>query len=322
MAKLKRIITAITSIAGIVIMSASGYNAYALETSWQEDYLEVIENYPLESYPDAKFELFYIDDDDIPELYVDTGKSYVGPEGLSIGFKLYTYYDDKAVLCLDVAPGCTLWIHSSKNGYFLQTYGVSAGYETFYNVIKLENGICNTAYEFYHDGRIMADGTRDIYTINGDEVSQEEFKSRKAEMIEEYSLISNYSDYIYRDPANIYRYDGIYKYLSDEIASVETTEPAITSPSDETDSSENQNDISSDTTTTVSKDSFLNETDSTVTNSSDNQNDISSDRTTTTVSKNAELREDSPKTGNKGIIGIGGVLLSALGIFAISKKRY
>lgn len=46
--------------------------------------------------------------------------------------------------------------------------------------------------------------------------------------------------------------------------------------------------------------------------------------TTTAVStttKNSSAKENSPKTGDKGIIGIGAVLLSALGMFCISKKR-
>lgn len=42
---------------------------------------------------------------------------------------------------------------------------------------------------------------------------------------------------------------------------------------------------------------------------------------TTTTSKNMSVKENSPKTGDKGIIGISAVLFSALGALCISKKR-
>lgn len=288
MVKLKKIISIISAITGIVITRSSGYNVYALNDSWKEDYLGVIANYSPETHPDAVFKLYYVNDDDVPELYVDTGY-------FAEGVKLYTYYDEQPVLCFEASYRCTLWLHSSKNGYFSDSYGVSAGYETFYNIIKLENGVCNKEYEFYHDGRIMADSTHDIYTINGEEVSQEEFESREEKMKAEYSLVSDYSDYINQDPANKYSYDEIYKYLSYENVSVDTTQPSSTP--------------------------VPNETNSSVISSSYDQNGTLFNASVTTANKVADSKGDCPKTGDKGIIGIGAVLLSALGMFCILKKR-
>ncbi|MCM1008769.1 MAG: LPXTG cell wall anchor domain-containing protein [Ruminococcus flavefaciens] len=300
MGRLRRIISLVSVIAaGIGLTSAPGYNAYASKDSWQKDYLEVIANYSPESYPDATFELFYINEDDIPELYVETGD-------FAEGVKLYTYYDNQPVLCLEASYRCTLWLHSSKNGYFSEAYGVSAGYETFYNIIKLENGICNRIYEFYHDGRIMADSTHDIYTINGEEVSQEEFESREAEMNAEYSLIS---DYIDRDPVNKYSYYDMYKYLSGEIVSVETTEPSSTSAPNETDSSvidssDNHNDILSNTTITTTT-----------------ENIRTTSNAVTSTSANNVKNNDSPKTGDKGAFGIAAIGLAVIGASLLFKKH-
>ncbi len=77
---------------------------------------------------------------------------------------------------------------------------------------------------------------------------------------------------------------------------------------------------STETTTTVIEDTTTEETSSETTS----QNITTTRNTTTVVStttKNSSAKEDSPKTGDKGIIGIGAVLLSALGMFCISKKR-
>ncbi|MCM1271450.1 MAG: hypothetical protein NC247_12660 [Ruminococcus flavefaciens] len=75
------------------------------------------------------------------------------------------------------------------------------------------------------------------------------------------------------------------------------------------------------TTTTVAEDTTTEE--ASLEPSSQNTT-ISTNSTTTTASttsKNKSAKEDSPKTGDKGIIGIGAVMLSALGMFCISKKR-
>lgn len=78
---------------------------------------------------------------------------------------------------------------------------------------------------------------------------------------------------------------------------------------------------STETTTTTVIENITTETSSETTS----QNTASSTSGTTTAvsttSKKSSAKEDSPKTGDKGIIGIGAVLLSALGMFCISKKR-
>lgn len=78
---------------------------------------------------------------------------------------------------------------------------------------------------------------------------------------------------------------------------------------------------STETTTTTVIENITTETSSETTS----QNTASSTSGTTTAvsttSKKSSAKEDSPKTGDKGIIGIGAVLLSASGMFCISKKR-
>ena len=91
--------------------------------------------------------------------------------------------------------------------------------------------------------------------------------------------------------------------------------------------------LNEETTTTISAISTSTETTTTVventttetSSETTSQNTASSMSGTTTAvsttSKKSSAKEDSPKTGDKGIIGIGAVLLSALGMFCISKKR-
>lgn len=273
MKRLSKIISLISAAAAGICLTSATDSSYASESSWQKDYLEVIANYSPESYPDATFELFYINEDDIPELYVETGDFVKG-------VKLFTHYDDKVALCLEASYRGTLWLHSSKNGYFSQSHGVSAGYETFYDIIKLENGVCNNVYEFYHDGRIMADGTHDIYTINGEEVSQSEFESRQEELNAEYSLISDYTD---RDPVVRYSYDEMYKYLSAEIVPDETSEPTSTEAPDNTSSEAATENIAS-------------------------------------ANNSAAANNASPQTGDKGVFGAAALGLAVIGVSLSSKK--
>lgn len=91
--------------------------------------------------------------------------------------------------------------------------------------------------------------------------------------------------------------------------------------------------LNEETTTTTSSISTSTETTTTVventttetSSETTSQNTASSTSGTTTAvsttSKKSSAKENSPKTGDKGIIGIGAVLFSALGMFCISKKR-
>lgn len=91
--------------------------------------------------------------------------------------------------------------------------------------------------------------------------------------------------------------------------------------------------LNEETTTTTSAISTSTETTTTVVENTTtetsseiaSQNTASSMSGTTTAasttSKKSSAKEDSPKTGDKRIIGIGAVFLSALGMFCISKKR-
>ena len=91
--------------------------------------------------------------------------------------------------------------------------------------------------------------------------------------------------------------------------------------------------LNEETTTTISAISTSTETTTTVVENTTtetsseiaSQNTASSMSGTTTAvsttSKKSSAKEDSPKTGDKRIIGIGAVLLSASGMFCISKKR-
>ncbi len=204
----------------IMSISVAGVNVYAAEKSWQEAYLDVIDN----SHDDASaYLLCNIDDNEIPELYLwdNTKHHYV----------LYTYYDGKSVLCDEWDMRESMWIYDNKNGGFWSTRKSNALY--YYLILsKLENGSCSELYTFCIDRSEMP---TEKYLINDEDVGKEEYERKMAELEENYSLSSDFQV----NGKLSQTYDDMKKYLLDSIESENgsANKPVTTGSTEATDSS-------------------------------------------------------------------------------------
>ena len=149
-------------------------NAFASEKTWQESYLELIDN---QSHDDSSaYLLCYIDNDDIPELYMWDNEHHF--------YSLYTYYGE----CNRWSEKESMWIYNNKSGYFWSTYSTNAAYQ--YNIFyKLENGLCNEIYTFCIDRSEMP---TEKYLINDEDVGKEEYERKMAELNSDYPLSSEF----------------------------------------------------------------------------------------------------------------------------------
>ena len=149
-------------------------NTFASEKTWQESYLELIDN---QSHDDSSaYLLCYIDNDDIPELYMWDNVHHF--------YSLYTYYGE----CNRWSEKESMWIYNNKSGYFWSTYSTNAAYQ--YNIFyKLENGLCNEIYSFCIDRSEMP---TEKYLINDEDVGKEEYERKMAELNSDYPLSSEF----------------------------------------------------------------------------------------------------------------------------------
>lgn len=162
----------------IIIMTIiSNINVFASEKNWQESYLELLDNQI--NNDSSAYLLCYIDNDDIPELYMwDNGQQC---------YALYTYYGE-SILCNTWRNRESMWIYNDKNGYFWATYSTNAAYQ--YNIFyKLENGSCNEIYSFCIDRSEMP---IEKYLINDEDVGLEEYELRMTELESDYPLSSEF----------------------------------------------------------------------------------------------------------------------------------
>lgn len=255
-------------------------NVLGAENTWQESYLEVIDENIEAGTEYYSYSLSYIDDDEIPELLIYGNNNY---------YLLYTFYDGQADLCENwtyrsTTKFCTdksgyCWISVNENGY--------VHYSTFY---RLESGSFNRLYVFCTDQSEFVNGTDSDetpavkYSINDEYVSEEEYELKIAELEE-------YSDFAVQGILE-YSYDEIRQYLLDSMKN-ETQVEETTQATDDN--------VYEDTTTTavsstVAVSDETTQSASNTTASSTNSTSVS----TSTVSTTSE-KTSSPKTGDKGM---------------------
>ncbi|MCM1227433.1 MAG: hypothetical protein NC320_08420 [Clostridium sp.] len=186
------------------------FNAFAAEKTWQEAYMDIIETAAKADSSDvdsSSYSLNYIDNDDIPELYMWDGKTYQS---------LYSY-NNGAVLCKELSYRGTIW--ASGSGYFWTADSSNAAYK-YYDFHKLEGGSCSTVYSFCID---RSDESVEKYLINDEEVDKEEYESKMAESEAECPL---YSEYMinYMTNKTSYSYDEIRQYLLDSAEDADSME--------------------------------------------------------------------------------------------------
>ncbi len=294
----------IVGIMSVTTIAAANINAFASEQTWQEAYLELIK----ESQNDSSaYLLHYIDDDEIPELYMWDNQYQC--------YALYTYNGNEPVQCSTWGNKESIWFYSDRNGYFWSTYTTNASYQ--YNVFhELKAGLCNDVYSFCIDRSEMP---TEKYLINDEDVGKEEYERKMTELESEYPLSI---DFQINGTLN-QTYDEIRQYLlnsmksenNSEIDEPITTETAETiqeiSTSESIDYEETK--VTTEQTTEVAK--IIQEIASAETiDNADKKN-------TTTI--NAK-HSPSPKTGDSKpffceLIIIGFISIS---IIALLRKRY
>lgn len=179
-------------------------NIFAIEDTWQNVFLDLIDNYPENNgnSTSSAYLLCNIDDDEIPELYMWDSSRYT--------YALYTQYEGKAILCDEFSYKSAQVIYSDKSGYFWSSVTENANllYNIFY---KLDNGSCSIVYSFCHD---LSDEVNGKYMIDNKEVSKGEFESIFTDIEAKYP-ISNI-EYMVNGKLE-YTYDEIKQYLNDSM---------------------------------------------------------------------------------------------------------
>ena len=143
--------------------------------SWKEAYLAYYtENCP-ENEDGFSYSLIYVDDDDIPELVVDTGIQAGGCQILS--------YCDGTVSVLQTNRRCFTYIE--KSGLLCNDGGQMSFY--FDYVYRLDNGVWSKALsgEYYYvnesvgsDGEGTEDNVTVHYEIDGEELDKETYHAK------------------------------------------------------------------------------------------------------------------------------------------------
>lgn len=199
----------------LIMIIISNINVFATEKTWQDSYLKIIDNQLQDN--SSAYLLCYIDDDEIPELYMWDNEHQV--------YALYTYHEE-AILCNTWRDRESIWIYNNRSGYFWSTYSTNAAYQ--YNIFyKLENGSCNEIYSFCID---RSEESTEKYLINDEDVGKEEYERKMAELESEYPLSSEFQ---INGKLN-QTYAEIRQYLLDSMetdSNVEIDEPITTSAS-------------------------------------------------------------------------------------------
>lgn len=154
-----------TKVTLLVYGEATATTAVAANAAWKQAYINTVKS---ASGTSVRFELGYVDNDNIPELFVSNDKSH------SAAVTVYTFVNGKVVkLCDTGSYGAVQFIE--RKGYIC---GYSISFGTIDTVVhKLENGKVAQAFvtkdESYVDDA-MLDGRQRECTINGKAVTQKE----------------------------------------------------------------------------------------------------------------------------------------------------
>ena len=145
---------------------AAAYQKYLLKTMQE-----------LDSVKDLSFGFFYLNGDDVPELWLTDG---LGAHGYS--YVIATYRDGKAV---EVCRDANFLDYFEKRGIFQfsGSYSAATGGGTYYQMTA--DGckeIVNYEYEYKTADQV-------VYTINGTTVSEEEFNGLKDQYTTRYGSV-------------------------------------------------------------------------------------------------------------------------------------
>lgn len=151
------------------------------ENTWQKAYVSEIDNFVKDldiNNTDCKYSLIYIDDDEIPEMYILDTKYERS--------KIYTYFNEK---CSMISESGSMRANSlngyiEKSGKFI-TYDSGGVYYWGYVVNQLSNGnISESEQLFYEDG---------VYYCNDDEISEGDYNKKLESYTSQYTEITYFT---------------------------------------------------------------------------------------------------------------------------------
>lgn len=291
------LLTAVISLAPYV-----SFNVSASDQTWQEAYLEAMDEYSQNPKEGCECRLVYLDKDDIPEFYIGD-PMYYWYGGL------YSYSDGELIKLKDCGFKDFFSAYSEKSGVFRNDYFIErAGSITGINFIKMENNSLIVLDELSHDI------VNDIYKVNGYTVDKETYNNKIAEysfthVNEKDTLESLDYEYSFTDISSDYlTYDEMKQYLLDAL---ENTNTDNTVPTESVTETENL------TTTSVNIDNTTTETSTSYTSTTI---DITSNTTANTTVRST-LKTGSPKTGDNGITAVSFAGIAAIGTALIISKR-
>lgn len=157
-----------------------GYNQS--DNSWKEAYIAEIEAFRKENQIDTNehYALIYIDNNDVPELYVNSGTLDV--------WKLFSYVDNEAV-CIDEGEYRANHFdgYIEKNGIYL-THSSGSAWQTAYQEKELSDGKISVVNDLWTDYKNLTE----YYYFNDTEISQEEWRKKLQEYQEQITEITSY----------------------------------------------------------------------------------------------------------------------------------
>ena len=269
MKKINKFLTCLLFTA-ISIASFTVFNVSASEKSWQEAYLEAMDEFSQNQTEYCECRLLYLNEDEIPELYI--GDPMVFWYG-----GLYSYSNGDLIKLKDFGFKDFFSAYSERNGIFRNDYFIEkAGSKIGINFIKMEDFSLTVIDELSHDI------VNDIYEVNGETVDKETYDNK----ISEYSFthvntadLFDSSEYKYSFTditSNYMTYDEMKQYLIDSMEAANTDD---TTPTESVSESENL------TTTSANIDN------TTISNTT-----LSTETTVKTSATTTNTKSGSPKT--------------------------
>lgn len=189
------------------------FNVFAAEKTWQEAYLEAMDNYSQNNKSSCECRLVYLDNDDIPEFYIgDPMECWFGG--------LYTYNNGDLVHLRDFAFRDFFSAYSEKNGIFRNNYHITrAGEIRGINFVKMEDCSLTVLDELSYDS------VNDEYKVNGEVVSKEIYDNKISEYSFSHVTNSALSDGSTTDISSEYlTYDEMKQYLLDSAEGADSME--------------------------------------------------------------------------------------------------
>lgn len=144
--------------------SANTASSASTDDSWKATYSTFLKSYTDDAIPYSVFNLDYINDDDIPELFIISGDSHGGSAAI------YTYYNKKIVLLGNY--GSSGKVRFARKQNMIMNFYCGMGTKT-YSFSSISNGKAKTDNTLEHVFDLMAGPLK--YTVNNKTTTKETY---------------------------------------------------------------------------------------------------------------------------------------------------